>query len=366
MRSYRLHVLALPHTQTTNDYSMCAYTQKIRKFCTMMSNVGNEVFLYGGNENEAVVTENIPCITRAQQAEFGLNGPKDILKGEYNYDRPYWKLFNENCIKEIRKRIQPKDIICVIAGLCQKPVTDQFPENLVVEWGVGYEGTYSRFRVFESYAWMHTIYGQQQGANNANGNFYDCVIPNFFEDDYFPFVPSDERSDYALFMGRLIDRKGYHIAADVCKRLGIRLKVAGEGTPPVYGEYVGVVGPEERAELFSKAQFSFMPSLYLEPFGAVQIESMFCGTPVLTTDWGSCPEINVQGVTGYRCRSLAEFLEGARRAPSLNRAAIRKYAIDRFSMNTIQWQYQDYLDQLWTLHAAGWYEERPIERFLAR
>lgn len=340
---------------------------KIAKFTKMMMAVGNEVYLYHGDESEdAHYTENVPCITRAQQAEYGLNGPKDILKGQYNTEMPYWKLFNENCIKEIRKRIQPRDIICVIAGACQKPVTDEFPENIVVEWGVGYEGTYSRFRVFESYAWMHTLYGQQQGANNANGNFYDCVIPNFFEDNYFPFVSSDERLDYALFMGRLIDRKGYHIAADVCRNLGIRLIVAGEGTPPVYGEYVGVVGPEERAELFSKAQFSFMPSLYLEPFGAVQIEAMFCGTPVLTTDWGSCPEVNVQGVTGFRCRSMAEFMEGARRAPSLDRQVIRDYAINRFSMNTIQWQYQDYFDHLFTLYEDGFYQKRDINRFVSR
>jgi glycosyltransferase involved in cell wall biosynthesis len=43
----------------------------------------------------------------------------------------------------------------------------------------------------------------------------------------FPFV--EEPEDYYLFMGRLTERKGYQIAVDVCKHLGVKLKLAGQG-----------------------------------------------------------------------------------------------------------------------------------------
>ena len=45
----RFHVVSLPHTQTTRAYSHCAYTEKVRKFCDMMS-VNHEVFLYSGRQ----------------------------------------------------------------------------------------------------------------------------------------------------------------------------------------------------------------------------------------------------------------------------------------------------------------------------
>ena len=67
-------------------------------------------------------------------------------------------------IKEIKKRIQPKDFICIIGGLAQKPVSDAFPQNIAVEYGIGYSGVFSNYKVFESYAWKHAIYAQHRNA----------------------------------------------------------------------------------------------------------------------------------------------------------------------------------------------------------
>jgi len=58
-------------------------------------------------------------------------------------------MFNNKAIIEIAKRIQEKDFICVIAGNCQKPIADFFPSNMTVEFGIGYTGTFAKYRVFE-------------------------------------------------------------------------------------------------------------------------------------------------------------------------------------------------------------------------
>jgi glycosyltransferase involved in cell wall biosynthesis len=329
----------------------------------MQSIEGNEIILYAGDENEATVSELVTCMSREKQAEFGLTGPETILNSAYDWNNPQWTYFNDQCVQEVRKRIQPGDIIGVIAGLCQKPVTDAFPDNRFVEWGVGYSGTYGQFNVYESYAWMHCLYGAASmakgGPHNQQGRFYDTVIPNFFEDDYFPYVPTEERGDYFLFVGRLIDLKGVAIAADACREMGERLIVAGIGpNPPLYGEQVGLIGPDERADLMSHAKGLFAPTLYIGPYEAVAVEAMLCGTPVLTTDWGAFTEYVKPGLTGFRCRTLGEFIHGAKliNECKFDNKKIHDYATNLLSVNTIRWQYQTYFNRIKDLDGAGFYD----------
>ena len=69
-------------------------------------------------------------------------------------------------------------------GLGHKCIADHFNDRLiVVEAGIGYESTFAKFRVFESYSWMSYIYGKE---GTGDGKWYDCVIPNFFDpSDFF-------------------------------------------------------------------------------------------------------------------------------------------------------------------------------------
>jgi len=152
----------------------------------------------------------------------------------------------------------------------------------------------------------------------------------------------------------LIDRKGYQIAANVCKQLGKRLIVAGEGTPPEYGEYVGVVDTKRRGELMSKAQAVFVPTLYLEPFGGVAIEAMLCGTPVIATDWGAFTETVKHGVTGYRFRTIGEAVWAANNVKALKPKTISNYAKANYSLERVGELYQAYFEQLLTLWSDGW------------
>ena len=107
----RFHVMSLPHTQTTKDYVNCAYTEKVRRFCMMMKGLGHTVYLYAGEENEAPVDELITCITNEQREE--ALGGKHFTEAEFNNELPHWQIFNGNAIKELGKRLEQKDFICV-------------------------------------------------------------------------------------------------------------------------------------------------------------------------------------------------------------------------------------------------------------
>lgn len=341
------HVVSLPHTQTTKAYDWCAYTAKVRKFCQMMTARGHTVYLYSGDENEAPCTEHISCITKEEQARFFPTGMADFIPGQ-----PYWTVMNGRAAAEIAKRANPRDFVLVIGGYAQKPIADMLPQMMCVEFGIGYGGTFADYRVFESYAWMHTVYGHQQGTHTADGRYYDVVIPNYFDADDFTFQA--EKDDYYLFLGRLINRKGVQVAADVCKHLDARLIVAGEGPePPDYGERVGLVGVEERAKLLAGAKALFVPTQYIEPFGGVAIEAMLSGTPVITTDWGAFTETVSHGETGFRCRTLAEFVDAARHVGSLDPHVISKKA-QRYTLPVVAEEYETYFHRLEGMWGLGW------------
>lgn len=349
----RFHVVALPHTNTTLDFTACAYTEKIRKFCIMMKNLGHTVYLYGGEFNEAPCDEHIVCISEEQRLE--AVGQNHYSAASFDWTLPHWVEFNKNVIDGIKQRIEHKDFICLIAGYASKPVADAFPNELSVEFGIGYGGFFAKYKVFESYAWMHSCYGSKVSDPHAlDGNFYDTVIPSYIDIDDFP--AREMSDDYYLYIGRLIERKGYQIAVDVCKHLGKRLIVAGQGIPPEYGEYVGVVGTEKRAELMGGAIATFTPTIYVEPFGTVAIEAMACGSPIISTDWGAFTETVIDGMTGFRCHTMQEFIDAAISAPGLDRRLISEYSKKRYGLETVGLMYERYFTRLQTLWGNGWYQ----------
>jgi hypothetical protein len=95
---------------------------------------------------------------------------------------------NQKAIEEIGKRIGQKDFICIIAGRCQEMITHAFPGHVSVEWGIGYSGIFAKYRVFESYAWMHHLHGV---LKSDDMRYFDAVIPNSFRISDFPLGKGD-------------------------------------------------------------------------------------------------------------------------------------------------------------------------------
>lgn len=335
----RFHLPALPGQPTTFANSSCAYTQKIAKYKRMMEERGHEVITYGSE------AEDVACYRPGLPA---LDPPP--------FEPGAWADSNERAAAAINERQEDGDFLLLAMGECQRSLAAAVP-LMAVEYGVGYGGVFTDYRVFESYAWMHTVYGNLYGTHTADGRFYDAVIPNYFEVQEFPF--RSDKDDYFLYVGRLTERKGIRAAEEAAERLGTRLIIAGEGEyRPGYGECIGHIGPEQRGELMSGARALFCPTIYVEPFGGVAVEAMLCGTPVISTDWGAFTETVQQGVTGFRCRSLAEFVWAAEHIHELDPQAVRDYAIAHYSTDVVAPRYEHYFEHLQTLHGAGWYDLR--------
>src|SRR5262249_27011225 len=114
------------------------------------------------------------------------------------------------------------------------------------------------------------------------------------------------KDDYVAFLGRIAPCKGPHLAIEVARRAGVRLKLADE-IQPVFRdyweqevapeldgrqvEYVGEANHAMKNDLLSRARALLFPIQWEEPFGLVMIEAMACGTPVLAFDGGAVAEI---------------------------------------------------------------------------
>jgi glycosyltransferase involved in cell wall biosynthesis len=309
-----------------------------------------DAMVYG---NEGTDGEFIQILTRDEQLKLMPeleNGLYYAVPFENNL--PIWKEFNARVREKLIQYVKPKDLILVLGGRAQNNLFD-IPDTMTVEYGVGYEGVYGNYRVFESYAWLHYVYGL---LKIKDGLFYDTVINNYF--DLNDFTYSDKKENYFLFLSRMTRRKGYEIAIEIAERTKTKLIIAGNGgdrPESPYVEYVGYADTAKRAELLKNAKALLCPTIYLEPFGGVTIEAMLSGTPVITTDFGAFTETVVNGFNGFRCNTLGDFIQAADNIKGLNNADIREYAAGRFSIEAIKPQYDKYFSRLNDLWGKGWY-----------
>lgn len=373
----RFHILGLVHLPVSKVFQACAFTTKIWRLSKMLLSLGHETFVYGCESSDVPCTEFIQTHSlRDIQQEWGNGDNRHPLlkydwrrlgfRHDFNAPRtPTTHKYNLVAAQAINERKHNNDFLLVMQGVYQKPVADAVNLFLTCEPGIGYRGSYSRFRAFESAYLMNFTYGSENPGKCINGNYYDRVIPNYFDAKDFPFQP--EKGDYFLYIGRMIVRKGVYTAVKTCDIIGAKLKLAGQGELKIDSpncEFVGYVGPEERAELMGRARAVFVPTLYLEAFGGVAVEAQLCGTPAITTNFACFVETVKQGLTGYRCDTLQDFVDAARSVDNLNPHTIRQHA-ERYLMKNVKWEFQKWFDDLYHLYESardntkkGWHRVR--------
>lgn len=361
MPKLRFHLLGLANIETHKQNSFIPFIHKIVNLARILKFYGHTVYFYGVEGSEVPCDKFIPVST------------KDVLKKTYgDYDKATnlmsynpgdfaHQYFNKNAIQAILENKLEQDILLCPMGICQKPIADAV-NLLTIEPGIGYEGVFSAYHVFESYAWMHYIYGKH---NIENGVWYDAVIPNYYDPDEFPYQPT--KQDYLLYFGRITGRKGVQLASEIAKATGNQLFVVGPGSLDNPSEnlslssekhiyYHSAVGPEERAELLSNAKAVLMPTYYIEPFGSVAVEAQLCGTPMITTDWGAFPETVLHGITGYRCRVFEEFCWAVNNIHQIKPETCREWVVKNYSIERVGKMYEEYFQRVSHLHDKGWYQ----------
>jgi glycosyltransferase involved in cell wall biosynthesis len=181
---------------------------------------------------------------------------------------------------------------------------------------------------------------------------YAATIHHGIPIDAFPFDPAGGPD--LLFFGRIHPDKGAVEAIETARATGRRLVMAGivqdQGyyeravAPATDGDrvrYLGPVGGADRTRTLGHAAALLHLINFDEPFGLSVIEALACGTPVIAINRGSMPELIEHGVTGFLVDDVAGAIEAIGRIGEIDRAACRRSAEDRFSVERMADRYLD-------------------------
>ncbi len=203
------------------------------------------------------------------------------------------------------------------------------------------------------YACAHrSFFSSISDADRDPGLSYLGTAYNGIDASAFSFT--QRPGEYLVFLGRFHPEKGTHLAIEIAKRAGIRLKIAAiaqdeeyfktQIAPHIDGDrvqFLGAVEREARNELLSNALALVHMTTRPERFGLTLIEAMACGTPVLGARMGSIPEIVVDGVTGFLCDGVDDAVAHVPQIAALDRRACRTRVEAEFTIDRMIDRYSD-------------------------
>lgn len=151
----------------------------------------------------------------------------------------------------------------------------------------------------------------------ANSNEIRQRIKKFYRQEakvIYPPVDTDlkgkkikkwRQGDYYLYVGKLSEAKRPDLAIKACKKLGLRLKIVGNGPWEEYlkklagkkTDFLGQVEDEALWQIYQDCRALIFPAIE-EDFGIVPVEAMAWGKPVVALHSGGVKETVVDNKTG--------------------------------------------------------------------
>jgi len=186
------------------------------------------------------------------------------------------------------------------------------------------------------------------------------VLPYFVGDEWrekLPPAPS-RRRPYFAFAGRLVKEKGLDVLIPMIRKLpGVDLRIAGRGPYEAKlrsmasgmenVEFLGYLGFQGLREFYAGARALVAPSLMVETFGYVVLESHAVGTPAIVPDLGGIAESVRKSGGGIVYQTDAELFD-----------ALCRLAEDDVLRKELGGNARDAVERFWT-------EEQHLERYFA-
>jgi len=154
---------------------------------------------------------------------------------------------------------------------------------------------------------------------------------------------------YLTWLGKIIPDKGTHEAILAAREAGEQFVFGGivdkydklsvdyfqmKVKPLIDDDRVIYLGPldvKAKSKLMGAAKAFLNPIAWEEPFGMVIVESMACGTPVISYNRGAASELIRSGKNGFLVRNRKEMVKAIARIDAIKRKDCRTHVEEKFS-----------------------------------
>jgi len=190
---------------------------------------------------------------------------------------------------------------------------------------------------------------------------YGCFVKSkliYNSIDIAPYkLNTGQRDDYLIWIGRIDYNKGLDRAVQIALKLKQKLYFAG----PIENQYLfdtkikpyidnknikylGILNEQQKNKYISRAKAMFFPTRGEEAFGRVAVESLACGTPVITYDKGGLSEIVVNKKTGFIIRenNLADVKRALANLNKIKPEVCRKFVEKNFILGKMIGEYEKF------------------------
>lgn len=184
------------------------------------------------------------------------------------------------------------------------------------------------------------------------------IIHNGIDINNFPLSYSERK--YYFWMSRISKEKGVEDVIEFSNKSGQDVIIAGPIRDQEYYnsqvkpflkkkiKYVGELSLKEKVGYYQGAKAFLFPIKWPEPFGLVVVESMACGTPVVTYDLGAMKEIISNGVDGRIVKpgDIKGFISAAENTVGLGGEQCRKKVEKFFTIEKMVDNYEEYYHEI--------------------
>ena len=286
--------------------------------------------------------------------------PRSIRKEKISQDMKIRESLKYMGIAKVVKELKKikVDIIHNHMGWRFFPFTSFFPNPTVTTLHGPLDTEYAKFihSWFREQALISISNSQRVPLPNLNytGTVYNGIDINNFEFNNKP-------GDYFAFLGRMSPEKGPVQAIQIAKAAGVKLKMAAKvdvadatffekEVKPLINkkqiEFLGEIESQEKSNFLKNARGLIAPIQWAEPFGLFFVEAMACGTPVITMNRGSAPEIIKNGKTGFVLNNIEEATNAVKSIDKIKREDCRKWVEKNFSAEIMVENYEKIYYQL--------------------
>lgn len=260
------------------------------------------------------------------------------------------------CITENLYQSGYKNVIQTIMGGPWR--CEILPRNLIV-WSKAHRDRVLRGATdFEDIPFLSGLGGNNGIPVNDAHVVFGGIDTNFY-------YPSGVKENYYLLVGRWHIARGHKFAIELAKQIGIELIIAGEhpdnelfdsqkqyaleiielgkNLPNVHFEFLPKeIEPHHLAKrnLMQKAKCLLLPTQLQEAFGLTLIETLACGTPIISTNYGSMPQLLKNNITGFVCENTIDsFIEAIDKIDDIDPKVCRKEAVEKFDRKVMAQNY---------------------------